>query len=82
MEGDGFVYPAPPLPRNLPAPIAAATPRRPVDLLERRKYVGEEKTRLASQTDCYGYTWGKNNLQKSQFFVNLKQYLCGCIKLL
>ena len=67
MEGDGFVYPAPPLPRNLPAPIAAATPRRPVDLLERRKYVGEEKTRLASQTDCYGYTWGKNNLQKFLF---------------
>ena len=44
MEGDGVVYPAPPLPRNLPALIAAATPRRPVDLLERRKYVGEEKT--------------------------------------
>ena len=65
MEGDGFVYPAPPLPRNLPAPIAAAIPRRPVDL--RRKYVGEEKTRLASQTDCYGFTWGKNNLQKSLF---------------
>ena len=82
---DGFLYPAPPPPRILPAPIAAPpplNPRRPVDLLERRKFVGEERTRLASQIDCYGYTYGKNNLQKSLVSVKLKQYLCGCIKLL
>ena len=73
-----FLQPAPPPPRIAPAPNAVPPPlippapnavpppripRRAVDLLERRKYVGEEKTRLASQIDCYGYTYGRNNIE-------------------
>ena len=76
MQED-FLLPPPPPPHNLPAP-PPLNPRRPINLLERPKYVGEEKTRRAAQSDCYGYTYGRNNLQKSLVLVKLKQYLCSC----
>ena len=40
------------------APLPPFNQQRAVSLLPRRKYVGELKTRLAAQIDCYGYTYG------------------------
>ena len=57
---DDFLLPPPPPPHNLPAP-PPLNPRRPINLLERPKYVGEQKTRLASQADCYGDTWDNSD---------------------
>ena len=34
--------------------------RRPVSLLPRETHVGDQKTRLATQADSYGYTYGKH----------------------
>ena len=66
---DDFLLSPPPPPHNLPL-----NPRHPINLLERPKYVGEQKTRLASQADCYGYTYGRNNFQKSMVFVKYAKY--------
>ena len=42
--------------------------RRPINLVQRPPTVGEnQKTRLASQRDCYGYTYGSKIVQYLAF---------------